>query len=66
MKIILKCLRVKWLLSACVTLIAFAWASVFAEPADMNAISSVAALTEALREGRNGMPFDITATIIQP
>ena len=45
MKIILKCLRVRWLLSACVTLIAFAWASVFAEPADMNAISSVAALT---------------------
>ena len=65
MKITLKCSRVKRLLSAGVVLFASLF-SVFAETGNQNAISSVAALTEALREGRNGMPFDITATIIQP
>ena len=65
MKITLKCSRVKRLLSAGVVLFASLF-SVFAETGNQNAISSVAALTEALREDRNGMPFDITATIIQP
>ena len=65
MKIILKSSRAKRLLSAGVVLFASLF-SVFAETGDQNAISSVAALTEALREDRNGMPFDITATIIQP
>ena len=51
-------------LAACVAFLMFACVSVAIGDGNTNAVSSVAALTDALRQGRSGVPFEITATII--
>lgn len=56
----------KCLLSAGMALLASILLPVFAETGSTNVVSSVAGLTQILREGRSGVPFEITAIIIYP
>ena len=49
---------------ACIAFLMFAFASAATGGDNTNALSSVAALTDVLRQGKSGVPFDITATII--
>ena len=51
-------------LAACVAFLMFAFMSAAAGGGNTNAVSSVAALMDVLRQGRSGVPFEITATII--
>ena len=51
-------------ITVCVAFIVFACVSGAIGGSNTNAVSSVAALTDALRQGRSGVPFEITATII--
>ena len=51
-------------ITACVAFIVFVCVSGAIGGGNTNAVSSVAALTDVLRQGRSGVPFEITATII--
>ena len=51
-------------MTACVAFLMFACVSGAIGGGNTNAVSSVAALTDVLRQGRSGVPFEIMATII--